>query len=91
MESTKDKRNVSCEETRKELCLKLPNEKKLEIKYKKLIRVIRKYEGQEDGFLDEVEKHCPSSVTKFIERFAALFGAHATAYWVAEILLKGQK
>jgi len=91
MERGRKSEKSHCEETRTELYLELPNEKKLEIKYKKFIRIIRKYEGQEDAFLDEVEEHCPSSVTKFIERFAALFGAHASAYWVAEILLKGQK
>lgn len=79
------------QESNREFAINLPNEKKIEVKYKKLIKILETCDGQEDYVLKELEEHCPTSVTKFIELFATLFGVHTSAYLAAELLIKGLK
>jgi len=69
----------------------LPDGPGLEVKYKKLILVLRQIEDNEVDALEDVEKHCPSSIQKFIKLFATEFGAKALAYLALELLMKGLK
>jgi transcriptional regulator GlxA family with amidase domain len=69
----------------------LPDESGLEVKYEKLISVLRRIEDNEVDALEDLEKHCPSSVQKFIRLFATELGAKALAYLALEILMKGLK
>jgi hypothetical protein len=63
----------------------------LENKYKELVERLNRIEDDNADALAKLEEHCPSSVTKFIETFAAEFGARAVTYIVFELLMKGLK
>ena len=79
------------EESNREFAVNFPNEIGIEVKYKKLVKIWETYDGQEDILLKELEEHCPTSVTRFIELFATLFGVHTSAYLAVELLMKGLK
>jgi len=66
-------------------------EPNLETKYKELVERLKRIEDDEVDALARLEEHCPSSMTKFIETFAAEFGARAVTYLVLELLMKGLK
>jgi len=89
MSRKKNKRELVFEERSREISLDLPNGQSFEIKAKKLIKIVKANEGFDESFIDALMENCPST-GKFIELFV-LVGAHTSAVWLAELLMKGAK